>query len=454
MPRRPRGAGTGVSSSFLALPCFFLPNSWAKLNRKSILGGIAFVLLAWLCNSDYASRKYAVYKERSPLLARVTEITSLSKAWAFSKYFYYYSTVNSPTQQPHSSNGELSKRVGSLSDTEQRETEEFFKWANEELGIEHNLRVGYTYRENPNDAAAENIIRIRGVFAKSNIEEGEEVVSVPLDKGGMTFYPAGEEKSRHVFDALQKFLGQREVRDKLGERAQEWAPWFKMAIALIYHVALGEAGIFSKYIQHSLLPMTNLHHVYVMESREEVEKAFPVKFGFGDLFDISVQMRGLTATFRDIVNPFLLRKFPKIFQESDLTFEKWIWAFGTIQARIWGLEHNEDSPWINIKEKYPKWNKKDGESFLFPVADLINHDQVYHNTACGMELANDGRFHQICRAIEDIEEGTEILYAYSELCKQDSAHQYGFWAADMPECEKYETSEESETMKYQNFVSV
>ena len=323
---------------------------------------------------------------------------------------------------------------GSMTGDERREGEEFLRWANEELGIKHLLRLGYNHRRNPIDAAAENI-RIRATFANRDIKEGEEVLSIPIDRGGMTFYPAGDEKSRQVFDALHKFLGQSEVKEALGGVGQEWVPWHAMVFALVYNVALGEASIFSKYINHSLLPVKKGHHLYTMESREEVEKAFPVKFGFDNLFDLNVEMRGLTATFRDVVNPFLLGKFPEIFGKSDLTFDKWIWAFGICQARQWLLTQSNVAPFSVIKEKYPEWSREDGETYLLPVADLMNHDQIDENAECGMELKSDGEFYFICRALKSIAEGTEVTHSYSELCRQESAHLYGFWDTNFPLCE-------------------
>ena len=197
---------------------------------------------------------------------------------------------------------------------ERQENGAFMKWAEEELGITTLFRLDYAFKPNPQDAAAEPF-RMRATFARRDIEEGEIVLSIPLERGGLSFYPAIDEPSKKVFDAVHQHLRTKEVRAKLDQLDQDVRTiikFYKQIIALLYHLAVGKAGPLSGYIEHSILPMTS-HHLYTKTSREDVIKAFPPEFGFAGFWEKAVDQQRETAYVREVLNPFLLERFPWVF---------------------------------------------------------------------------------------------------------------------------------------------
>jgi SET domain len=344
-------------------------------------------------------------------------------------------------------------------------------------------------------------IKVRGLAAGTDIDEGDVVIRIPLKAlwslittidndpvlGGNVMGPSARE--RHGWDmAAVEDEGSKEI-DEAGKMDRQFYEMPLLAVALLYHVQLGQASIYAPYID--ILKSTPVHSMPFLWSTYQLKTSTASSEG------VRTVARGIRQEMRDMyesVVQVLINQHPSIFgketaQRNNLkwmySYENFKWAFAIVNSRHWQLpiedleivhhhamsHTNESSSTATIgsasvDEQVPPaatptehWVQEHGDiddevtndqpelqkdsdsldpldflsavshSFLAPVADLMNF-----GPPCTRSRYNkDSHTFEII-ATCNFRKGEEVTFWYSDECQHVMIGIYGFSHPLIPSC--------------------
>jgi hypothetical protein len=230
------------------------------------------------------------------------------------------------------------------------------------------------------------IIRVRGLAASRDIQEGETIISIPVDKLISIHNTIDKDPilSRILgVDARLNYGWAHIVLHDDGKQVVEEDPYYEiplLAVAILYHQSLGaELSPIWNYISSLLSSPT--HTIPFLLNTTQLNQAFPE-----GVRNLSLRIQHDVQEMYDSVMVVLMEDYAQVFGPSSqqdsvhmFSFEKFIWAFAIVNSHYWHLPVSQWSTTLPSTESYAyeqqQQSKKDTtfkHSFLAPFADLLN----------------------------------------------------------------------------------
>ncbi|PYH48228.1 ribosomal lysine N-methyltransferase [Aspergillus saccharolyticus JOP 1030-1] len=277
----------------------------------------------------------------------------------------------------------------------QQQSDEFLTWLTALSGVKVNPKIQIA------DLRASGAGR--GVVARLDLEEGEELFTIPR---------------AHVLSAQNSKL-----KDLISQDLEELGPWLSLMVVMIYEYLRGDQSPWAPYFRVLPRDFDTLMFWSPSELAELQGSAIVNKIG----------RQGAEESILESVAP-LVRANPSLFPPIDglISFEGDVGTQALLQlahtmgslimASAFDIEKPEDEDERDGEDGYVS-DEEEGQSFkgMVPLADLLNADANRNNARL---------FHEeetlVMKAIKFIRAGEEIYNDYGEIPRSDLLRRYGY----------------------------
>ncbi|GFF78169.1 ribosomal lysine N-methyltransferase 4 [Aspergillus lentulus] len=283
------------------------------------------------------------------------------------------------------------------SDSFQRQSDEFITWLAGNPGVRINSKI--------NVADLRSKSAGRGVVARSDIFDGEELFSIP----------------RGLVLSVQNS----KLKDLLSQDLEKLGPWLSLILVMMYEYLLGEQSAWAPYFKVLPKSFDTLMFWSPSELQELQGSAIVSKIGKEGAEDSIMQM--IAPVVR--ANPSL---FPPVESLASWDGEAGAQALlglahimgSLIMAYAFDIEKVEDEYDEDNDEEdgYVTDDEQDQSSKgMVPLADILNADADRNNARLFQEEDS-----LVMKAIKPIHAGEEIFNDYGELPRADLLRRYGY----------------------------
>ncbi|EED12472.1 SET domain protein [Talaromyces stipitatus ATCC 10500] len=275
----------------------------------------------------------------------------------------------------------------------QRQTDGFMQWLSQQTGVTISSKIEVQDLHHQGSG--------RGVVARSDIQEGEDLFHLP--------------------QRVVLMVKTSPLNEILADELKNLGPWLSLVVVMIYEYSLGERSNWNQYFQvlptkfdtlmfwsgeelSQLQASAVIHKIGKKDAEEDIfEKIIPLVRSHPDLFP---PVNGVMSYDDDAGAQALLELAHRM---GSLIMA---YAFDIEKGEEEESE-GEDGYLTDDEEQLPKG--------MVPLADLLNADADRNNARLFQE---DGAL--VMRAIKPIKTGDEIFNDYGELPRSDLLRRYGY----------------------------
>ncbi|KAL1980304.1 hypothetical protein VTN96DRAFT_4362 [Rasamsonia emersonii] len=275
----------------------------------------------------------------------------------------------------------------------QRQSDEFVSWLSQKPGVRINPNIQVTDLRSQGAG--------RGVVARSDIADGEELFAIPRDVV-LTVQNSG-------------------LKNRISQDLDELGPWLSLIVVMIHEYLLGEKSVWAHYFRVLPTKFDTLMFWTDSELSELQASAIVDKIGKQDA----------EQSILDMVVP-IVRANPHLFppveglssydgEEGARVLLELAHRMGSlIMAYAFDIEKSEDEEGDG-EDGYVTDDEDQLPKGMVPLADLLNADGDRNNA----RLFQEEKF-LVMRAIKPIKAGDELFNDYGEIPRADLLRRYGY----------------------------